>query len=529
MRVSFEHNKFIARPTTGNELRQLKRAHFHYEEDTQNWFTTSTEHAAQLREYFSPALKKHIEKACVKVSPWYGRVLVPKEKKLHKHQIDGVHFAMDRNHSYLAFDMGLGKTATAIAIINCLTKRDVHPLHLIVVPPFLVTNWQREIEEWGAGLILRHVRTVEDIVATAGALDILRKHVSAHTVAVVPDSLFIRSDLQYALKLFNYGSIIIDEAQRYLGADSKRTQFLFGPKLGGGLVHKSQKVVLLSGTPMRKGPMDLYPTLKALAWDTIDFLSQHNFGLKYCAAYEQHIGRGRKVWNYKGASNEEILKEKLEDFVLRRELTSCMTELRGLLEERIVVLDGDITKKIMKLEEAVLGGRTAREFLEGRKDQGAISTYRAELAQKKIEVAYDYIKHILDNSDEQVLVFGHHVEPLEKLRDKLDDDYARAALITGSTTKAARDNVTRLFQEGRLRVIVANISTMVGLNLTRATRCVFVESAWNSTDNEQARSRAFRIGQTKKVLVEHLVLANTLDEYVINTVIRKKATIQKIF
>jgi non-specific serine/threonine protein kinase len=52
----------------------------------------------------------------------------------------------------------------------------------------------------------------------------------------------------------------------------------------------------------------------------------------------------------------------------------------------------------------------------------------------------------------------------------------------------------------------------VGLNLTRASHVVHFDRWWNPAVENQATDRAFRIGQTQKVIVHTFVTRGTIEE-----------------
>jgi SNF2 family DNA or RNA helicase len=60
-----------------------------------------------------------------------------------------------------------------------------------------------------------------------------------------------------------------------------------------------------------------------------------------------------------------------------------------------------------------------------------------------------------------------------------------------------------------------------GLNLTRATHVIHFDRWWNPAVENQATDRAFRIGQTKDVMVHKLVCTGTIEER-IDTLINSK-------
>jgi non-specific serine/threonine protein kinase len=61
----------------------------------------------------------------------------------------------------------------------------------------------------------------------------------------------------------------------------------------------------------------------------------------------------------------------------------------------------------------------------------------------------------------------------------------------------------------------------VGLNLTSANHVIHFDRWWNPSVENQATDRAFRIGQTKNVMVHKFVTKGTIEEK-INTIIEEK-------
>ncbi|ORY73380.1 hypothetical protein BCR37DRAFT_335221, partial [Protomyces lactucae-debilis] len=64
-----------------------------------------------------------------------------------------------------------------------------------------------------------------------------------------------------------------------------------------------------------------------------------------------------------------------------------------------------------------------------------------------------------------------------------------------------------------VRVIVMDLRLAAhGLHLSAATRIYFVQQVWSRAIESQAIKRAHRIGQTREVFVETLVLHGTVEE-----------------
>jgi SNF2 family DNA or RNA helicase len=66
-----------------------------------------------------------------------------------------------------------------------------------------------------------------------------------------------------------------------------------------------------------------------------------------------------------------------------------------------------------------------------------------------------------------------------------------------------------------------------GLNLTRANHVFHFDRWWNPAVEDQATDRAFRIGQTKNVLVHKFVCLGTLEERIDAMIERQKGAGRK--
>ena len=67
-----------------------------------------------------------------------------------------------------------------------------------------------------------------------------------------------------------------------------------------------------------------------------------------------------------------------------------------------------------------------------------------------------------------------------------------------------------------------------GLNLTRANHVIHFDRWWNPAVENQATDRAFRIGQTKNVMVHKLVSRGTIEEKIDTMLESKKELADKV-
>jgi SNF2 family DNA or RNA helicase len=87
-----------------------------------------------------------------------------------------------------------------------------------------------------------------------------------------------------------------------------------------------------------------------------------------------------------------------------------------------------------------------------------------------------------------------------------------------------RDKLVADFQtgEGPGALVLSLKAGGTGLNLTAASHVVLYDRWWNPAVEDQARDRAWRIGQTRTVVSHRLVCPGTVDERVEEVVAGKR-------
>ena len=92
----------------------------------------------------------------------------------------------------------------------------------------------------------------------------------------------------------------------------------------------------------------------------------------------------------------------------------------------------------------------------------------------------------------------------------------RVAYLAGETPTAKRRAIVDAFQRGEYDVFcVSLLAGGTGLNLTSASYVIHTDPWWNPAAEEQATSRAHRMGQTEPVTVYRLVARGTIEEAVL--------------
>ena len=125
------------------------------------------------------------------------------------------------------------------------------------------------------------------------------------------------------------------------------------------------------------------------------------------------------------------------------------------------------------------------------------------------------IAEVVAARQEKMLVFTQFREVTGPVADFLGSVFKRPGLILhGDTEVKKRKDLVRRFQEDEtVGFFVLSLKAGgSGLNLTAASHVVHFDRWWNPAVENQATDRAFRIGQTKNVLVHKFVCRGTLEE-----------------
>jgi SNF2 family DNA or RNA helicase len=126
---------------------------------------------------------------------------------------------------------------------------------------------------------------------------------------------------------------------------------------------------------------------------------------------------------------------------------------------------------------------------------------------------------------ERVLVFTHFASWGRRLAAHLTEvTGTKVECYDGSLARGVRDKIVEEFQAGSgPGVLVLSLKAGgTGLNLTGANHVVLYDRWWNPAVEDQARDRAWRIGQTKTVISHRLVCPGTIDERVEEVVAGKR-------
>jgi len=128
---------------------------------------------------------------------------------------------------------------------------------------------------------------------------------------------------------------------------------------------------------------------------------------------------------------------------------------------------------------------------------------------------FDQIQEMLENlvaEKHKVLIFSSFVSHLKLVQQYIEEKNWKFSILTGQTVK--REEVIKEFQDDPENHIflISLKAGGVGLNLTKAGYVFIIDPWWNPAAENQAVSRAHRIGQDKQVFVYRFITENSIEE-----------------
>lgn len=401
----------------------------------------------------------------------------------------------------LADDMGLGKTVQVLAFLEKLRMSNRNARVLLIVPASLIGNWQKESAKFAPKM---PVHILHGKSAKALGEELLEEK------AFLTVTTYGMATRITQLEDIHWDCLILDEAQAIKNPTTKQTRQI--KKLS------SATKIAMTGTPIENDLTNL--------WSLFDFLNKGLLGSstefhEYCKGLSDHPEGYAK------------LKNMISPFMLRRVKTdkNIISDLPDKLEQ-IDYVDiskkqkvlyrkyvSDLSEKIKELDGMqrrglVLASLTKLKQICNHPDQYLGQDTYAEKDSGKFEMLRSICETIYEKR-ERVLVFTQFKEIAEYLDNFLAGIFhARGYVLHGGTKIAKRGEIVEAFQgETYVPYIILSVKAGgTGLNLTNANHVIHFDRWWNPAVENQATDRAYRIGQTKNVMVHKLVCRGTIEE-----------------
>ena len=468
---------------------------------------------------------------------------------LRAYQAFGTRYILTQKRVLLGDEMGLGKTIQAIAAMSHLTaeKRQSlsashlqtegtqsptieaesvqtpatatgggqisaqQPHFLVVCPASVMINWCREIVKFSeVKAHLLHgpfLETSFERWNTDGG--------AAVTNYESMGKIFSRIDGKMRLAL-----LVIDEAHYIKNPEAKRTRYIHS------LEDESDRILLMTGTPLENNVIEMCQLIGFVRPD-MDWKIRENAAMRHVPAFREMLApvylrrqRDQVLDELPPCTEEEewcaMTPQDLETY------SSCAIEGSFNGMRRVSFLQDDLrtsSKAVRLLELCEEAGDEGKRIV--------IYSFFRETLRKTAALLEDWNKKREDNPDSPA---GQIVQDFEEDRnnggnedrnnggdeDQTGSRHIYIGLITGSTPAADRQKIVDRFSGSpEASILLCQVQAGgTGLNIQAAGVVIFCEPQIKPSLTRQAIARVYRMGQTRNVLVYHLLCENTVDEAV---------------
>ncbi|KAG5002197.1 hypothetical protein JHK87_023269 [Glycine soja] len=304
---------------------------------------------------------------------------------------------------------------------------------------------------------------------------------------------------------------------------------------------RSQKRVLLSGTPFQNNFLELYNILCLMKPSFPDSIPQEL--KKFCQSRLRKERKASKYASYEpiysgNSADEKIkqLKSLMNPFVhvhkgsiLQKNLPGlrdCVLVLKPdrLQQETLDIIDS--SQNILNFEHKLaLVSVHPSLFLNCSLSKKEESVLDKDQLEKLRLNPYGGVKtnfllelvRLCDAVNEKVLVFSQFIDTLCLIKDQLESAFhwsvgTEVLYMYGKLDQKQKQSLIHSFNDtnSKAKVLLASIkASSEGINLIGASRVVLLDVVWNPSVERQAICRAYRLGQKKVVYTYHLLAQDT--------------------
>ena len=424
----------------------------------------------------------------------------------HNYQKYAMNHIMKHAASGLFLDMGLGKTVTTLtAVDQLLFLGDVKKI--LVIAPLRVaeSTWSSECLKWD------HLKNLR-ISKVLGSAKIRIAAMAVNADIYVTNRENVGWLVENYINEWPFDMLIIDELSSFKSSKANRFRAL------KKVIPYFKKIVGLTGTPAPNSLIDLWPQVYLLD-------KGQRLGKTITSFKQQYFYPGRANgyivydWILKNGSEEEIYKNigdicismKSEDYLAMPERidNKIYIELPAAARadykklEKDLVMNDDITAA----NAAVLTNKLLQI------SNGAIyddNNKVVEMHDEKLKALAELIEAA---NGKPVLIFYSYKHDLTRIQK----------YIKGSKKLEGSEDIEK-WNEGKIPVLLAHpASAGHGLNLQYGGNIViWFGLTWSLELYQQANARLHRQGQTKTVIIHHIITRNSIDEDVLKALENKE-------
>ncbi|KAJ3514867.1 hypothetical protein NLJ89_g2121 [Agrocybe chaxingu] len=220
----------------------------------------------------------------------------------------------------------------------------------------------------------------------------------------------------------------------------------------------------------------------------------------------------------------------MSDFIVQSDEDEEQKDARRATKRRLgkkratVVLDSDDETPE---EKEVLFGVNAK----GPATPEQIALMPKFLPSTKMKYMMDQLQELVKvRPDEKTLIVSQWTGCLSLVSDYLTEKNIPHVKYQGDMNRTKRDQAVKVFMaREKARVMLMSLKCGgVGLNLTRANNVISLDLGWSQAVEAQAFDRVHRLGQNRKVVVQRVVIQDTVEDRILQMQERKASFYQQL-
>ncbi|MDQ3398920.1 MAG: SNF2-related protein, partial [Deinococcota bacterium] len=471
-----------------------------------------------LKQHAGDPARLELSKRAALLSTSYGfdkLISLPllRDVDLFEHQTRAVLAVLRRfrGRAMLADEVGMGKTIEAGMVLLELVARKLARRVLVLTPPSLIEQWQRELSrKFGLDFV-----THDDPDFKALGADAWSRHeriiASYHTAKRAPH--------KDAVTAQDWDLVIIDEAHHL------RNRRTLTWQLANAL--RKKYILLLTATPLQNSLDEIFNLVTLLQpgllgtssnfqrrfVDSADHLSPRNIGELHGLLAEVMVRNRRATaqvrFTRRYAETLRVAPLAKEQRLYKEATERVKASLQG---EK-----GGARISLLSLQRA-LGSSpwAAAQSLARLAERQPGFADLADLAQEIDASAKEArLLALLEDFPDKLVIFTQFRATQDHLYETLTEAGFEVALFHGGLTRMQKEAAVRSFA-GSARMLLSTDSGSEGRNLQFCHGLVNFDLPWNPMRIEQRVGRLSRIGQSRDVHVFNLAGAGTLEEDILH-------------
>ena len=392
--------------------------------------------------------------------------------QLRKYQSWGVRYILHQKKVLLGDEMGLGKTIQAIAAMTALRNRGKDHF-LVICPAGVLENWCREIKKHSNLQVVRIYG--KDRLETFASWKLHGG--TAVTTYETVGYLDMEQD-------FVFHMVVVDEAHYIKNPGAQRSRQV--KRICG----HTDRILLMTGTALE---------------NKVDEMLELLWILKPEIAVEAE--------KLAMISSAPRFRETIIPVYYRRKREDVLTELPDMIKTQEWCALGEEEEALY--EKAIL----ENQFTEARR----VSWNLEDLSKSSKACRLLELIEEAEEENRKILVFSFFLDTIKKVKKLLGDRCMEP--INGSVSPKRRQEILDEFEKAPAGTVLAAqiLAGGTGLNIQSASVVILCEPQFKPSIENQAISRAYRMGQTRNVCVYRLLCQNTIDERITALLEQKQA------